>query len=374
MRLHQLSRVVLILSFGLVLISCSNEDNSSSSTTDTFDAKKYALVDLHLHLNGSLSPEEVIEMGRIAGDTTVPLDPKEVEKMISCPETVESLAQYLQCTKLPSSLNQSREALIYSVSSIIKRLDKAGLIYIEIRFAPSHHLKGTLKTQEEAVLAAIEGLKKGLSEAQNGIKCNLILCCMRNDPDATNRETVEVAKKYLGKGVCAIDLAGDEAAYPTENFRALFAYATELGLPFTIHCGEAAGVESMKAAISFGTKRIGHGVRAAQDAETKTLLKQHDICLTCCPTSNMQTKAVVMQSFKEYPLPYFLNDGVAVAISTDNMTISQTTVEREFQKLHDAGVINAKDAETLVINAIQHAFCSDADKAELLAKAKARMH
>lgn len=56
------------------------------------------------------------------------------------------------------------------------------------------------------------------------------------------------------------------------------------------------------------------------------------------------------------------------------MTISQTTVEREFQKLHDAGVINAKDAETLVINAIQHAFCSDADKAELLAKAKARMH
>ena len=81
-----------------------------------------------------------------------------------------------------------------------------------------------------------------------------------------------------------------------------------------------------------------------------------------------------MQSFKEYPLPYFLNDGVAVAISTDNMTISQTTVEREFQKLHDAGVINAKDAETLVINAIQHAFCSDADKAELLAKAKARMH
>ena len=63
MRLHQLSRMVLILSFGLVLISCSNEDNSSSSTTDTFDAKKYALVDLHLHLNGSLSPEEVIEMG-----------------------------------------------------------------------------------------------------------------------------------------------------------------------------------------------------------------------------------------------------------------------------------------------------------------------
>lgn len=140
------------LIFCLVQLSCTTEDNPAH-VTDTFDASKYALVDLHLHLNGSLSAEEVIELGRIAGDTSVPQDPEVVESMISCPETVESLAQYLQCTKLPSSLNQSRAALIYSVSSIIKRLDKAGLIYIELRFAPSHHLKGDMKTQEDAVLA-----------------------------------------------------------------------------------------------------------------------------------------------------------------------------------------------------------------------------
>ena len=354
-----------------MLTSCSSDDDNSSSKD--FDAKKYALVDLHLHLNGSLSPEEVIEMCKMDGRTDVPDDPDEVLKMISCPETVESLADYLKCTQLPSSVNQTRESLIYSVSSIIKRLDKAGLIYIEIRYAPSHHLKKTLATQEEAVLAGIEGLKKGLSESTNGIKANLILCCMRNDSEELNRETVRLAKKYLGQGVCAIDLAGDEAAYPTENFRSLFAYAKELGVSFTIHAGEADGVESMKAAISFGTSRIGHGVRAAQDTETKELLKQHNICLTNCPTSNRQTKALNISSYSEYPLPYFLNDGVAVAISTDNMTISNTTVEKEFQKLHDGGILNKKDAETLVINAIEHAFISDAEKEELKDKAWKRM-
>ena len=362
---------VLLLGVVLSLCACSNNDNESDS--NPFDAKKYALVDLHLHLNGSLSPEEVIEMCKMDGRTDVPDDPAEVLKMISCPETVESLAEYLQCTKLPSSVNQTREALIYSVSSIIKRLDKDGLIYIELRYAPSHHLKKTLATQEEAVLAGIEGLEKGLRESTNGIKANLILCCMRNDPEDMNRETVRLAKKYLGKGVCAIDLAGDEAAYPTENFRSLFAYAKELGVPFTIHAGEAAGVESMKAAISFGTSRIGHGVRAAHDAETKALLKQYDICLTNCPTSNRQTKALDITSYAEYPLPYFLQDGVAVAISTDNMTISNTTVEKEFQKLYDGGILNTKDAETLVMNAIDHAFISQTEKEELKAKARQRM-
>ena len=68
-----------------------------------------------------------------------------------------------------------------------------------------------------------------------------------------------------------------------------------------------------------------------------------------------------------------MNDGVAVAISTDNMTISNTTVEKEFQKLHDGGILNKKDAETLVINAIEHAFISDAEKEELKDKAWKRM-
>ena len=137
-------------------------------------------------------------------------------------------------------------------------------------------------------------LKAGLAACSNGIKAQLILCCMRGaDNDELNNETIRMAKKYLGQGVCAADLAGAEALFPTSKYRELFAYAKELGVPFTIHAGEADGVESMRLAIEYGAQRIGHGIRSWNDNDMKALLIQKDICLTLCPSSNLQTKAIV---------------------------------------------------------------------------------
>ena len=91
---------------------------------------------------------------------------------------------------------------------------------------------------------------------------------MRGDNNYTeNMETINLAKKYLGNGVCAIDLAGAEGLYPTKNFKDIFMYANQLGVPFTIHAGEADGPSSVSDAISFGAKRIGHGVRSFEDNE-----------------------------------------------------------------------------------------------------------
>ena len=75
-------------------------------------------------------------------------------------------------------------------------------------------------------------------------------------------QTVETAKKYLGSVVCAVDIAGAEGLFPTEMFVPVFAKVREYGLPMTIHAGEAAGPDSMRTALSYGTKRIGHGVAA----------------------------------------------------------------------------------------------------------------
>ena len=100
-----------------------------------------------------------------------------------------------------------------------------------------------------------------------------------SDNGQQNKITVEEAARHLGSGVCAVDLAGAEALYPTEQYADLFAYAKQLRIPVTIHAGEAAGTESIRAAVAMGAARIGHGIRAAYDAETMELLKEHHITL-----------------------------------------------------------------------------------------------
>lgn len=352
-----------------VFTGCTT-DNVDSPVPDEFDAKKYALVDLHLHLDGSLSVDDAIYMASVDG-VSLPASRSEIEKLLVCPEDCESLNDYLKCFDLPVSIMQSSTTIAYSVKSLVKRLDEQGLIYAEIRYAPQLHLQKGL-TMDEVTAASIEGLKAGMAENTNGIKAQLILCCMRGeDNDELNMQTVDVAKKYLGQGVCAIDIAGAEALYPTSKYRELFAYARAQGVPFVIHAGEADGIESIKLAVEYGAKRIGHGVRAFDDAEMKQLLIRNDICLTLCPTSNLQTKALAgVTQMSQYPLKTFIADGVPVCINTDNMSVSNTTVQKEMQKLHDAGILTAAQAELMVRNAITHAFLSDAEKSALLSKIK----
>ncbi len=230
-----------------LFIACSNDDNDTPKP-ESFDASKYALIDLHLHLGGSLSVDDAIHMAAIEG-VSIPSDRKELEKLLVCPDDCESLNDYLQCFDLPVSIMQSRETIAYSVSSLVKRLDAQGLIYAEIRYAPQLYLQKGL-TQDEVVAASIEGLKDGMAACKNGMKAQLILCCMRGDDnDELNNETIRMTKKYLGQGVCATDIAGAEALFPTLKYRDLFAYAKEQGVPFTIHAGEADGVESIRLAI-----------------------------------------------------------------------------------------------------------------------------
>jgi len=330
-----------------------------------FCAARYARIDLHLHLDGSLTPDDILHMAAIEGES-VPTDPALLRASLTCPENCASLNNYLKCFRLAKSVMQSRATLAYAMQSLIGRLDRQGIAYAEIRYAPQQHLRKGL-SQDEVIRASIEGLRNGLAESRGGIKANIILSCMRGENnDALNEETVRLAAKYLGSGVCAVDLAGAEALYPTSKYRRLFDLARGLQLPFTIHAGEADGVESIQLAIDYGARRIGHGIRAYDDETTKTLLRERGICLECCPTSNMQTKAVEgIDSLSQYPLQQLLASGVPVCINTDNMTVSGTTVINELQKLHDAGILTEAQARTMLLNAIDHAFIGDDEKTKL---------
>ena len=187
---------------------------------------------------------------------------------------------------------------------------------------------------------------------------------MRGDENLqANLETVRVAKEFLGNGVCALDLAGNEAAYPTESFAEVFALAKDLEIPFIIHAGEAAGAESVWQAITLGAKRIGHGIRAIEDPALVAFLKEKQIPLEMCFTSNLQTKATA--DAEHYPLPAYLAEGLAVTVNTDNMTVSGTDLRREYQLLGKTFGLSGERMQAIACNAVEAAVLAPEQKAVL---------
>lgn len=266
-------------------------------------------IDLHLHLDGSVSENTVRELCRMQ-KKEFPHDPASV---LRCPENCKSLNDYLKCFDYPLSLLQSEEAITHAVSKLCSETDYR---YCEIRFAPVLHTRQGL-SQREIIKAACKGLQPNYK---------IILCCMRG---MDNEETVRICTDFMGNGVVALDLAGAEALYPTVDYKHLFEFAAKEGIPYTIHAGEADGAQSVRDAVNMGASRIGHGIRAIEDPSVVNMLAEYKIPLEMCPTSNLQTQAV--KNLQNYPILHYINRGIPVTINSDNMTVSATDVSKELE-------------------------------------------
>lgn len=315
--------------------------------------ESYGKIDLHLHLDGSLPAETILGLARkdhieLAADTEEGLQP-----YLTARADCEDLNEYLRCFDIPLMVLQTAENLRIASCELGRDLEEKGLSYAEVRFAPQLHVLRGL-TQEEAVQAVLDGFGQVMEERRGRIRLKAILCCMRGKNCTANMETVLTAARFLGKGVVAADLAGAEGLYPTRDFGEEFALARRLGVPFTIHAGEADGPESIWKALEFGAVRIGHGVRAVEDEALMRELAQRGIPLEMCPTSNLQTRAV--KSLTDYPLRNFLDRGIRVTVNSDNMTVSDTWAGKEFALLSREYGLTEEEAVKLLKNAKEAAF------------------
>ena len=307
------------------------------------------LVELHLHLDGALSINNCKKLAKIQ-NIDIPEDDNEIRNMMMVTSDCHDLNEFLTKFEFPLSLLQTTEGIKNAVKNLQEELIEQGIIYAEIRFAPQLHLRNGL-SQDEVVEAAIEGLNS------SDLRCNLILCCMRgNENHDENIETIKVAKKYLGKGVGGVDLAGAEGLYPTSNFEDIFKYAKELEVPFTIHAGEADGPSSVKDAIYFGAKRIGHGVRSSEDSNIVKLIKDKNITLEICPTSNICTS--VYDNISDIPIKYFIDNGINITINTDDPTVCNTKLKDELILVATTFNLDYDDIIKLQLNAINASFAS----------------
>ena len=310
------------------------------------EIKKIKKIELHIHLDGSVPIETLCELSGKSYD--------EIKNEVVAKDKCENLSEYLTKFDLPIIYMQTKENLKLVSKSVVDYLESQNVVYAEIRFAPMFHTKEGL-TYEEVVESVLEGLKEN-----KNVKTNLILCMMRGFPQENNLKTIEVASNYLNKGVCAIDLAGTEDKYPLKDYIELFEIAKSKNIPYIIHAGENGNHKEVELAIELDAKRIGHGIHSIESTDTLNLIKQKDILLEVCPTSNVQTNAI--DKYSNHPIKYLYDNKIKLCVNTDNTTVSNITLNEECIKLYNEFNFTIDDFKIMNNFALEKSFANEDEK------------
>lgn len=319
-------------------------------------------VELHCHLDGSISPQTFRKIANRQG-YPLPEDEAALIEMLQVSKSCQNLAEYLRLFDPVLDCLQEAEALEIAAYDVIAQAAEENVIYIEVRYAPLLSMRNGLSC--DAVIEAIlRGLAKG--EQDFGVKAGALLCGMRHHSEERNHEVVISAQKYLNHGVAGIDLAGNETDFPPARFEDFLALGRHYHVPITLHAGECGCAENVHDSVLLGAQRIGHGIAIKNDPEIMQICVEHNVLLEMCPTSNLQTKAVA--SMEKYPFQQFLDAQIKISINTDNRTVSATTLTDEYMLLDTYyDCMDYSLMEKLNLMALEAAFTDDACKKRLAA-------
>jgi adenosine deaminase len=325
-------------------------------------------AELHQHLDGALRPATAVELATDAG---IPLSADEARSRLVAPSRCRDQAELLTYFDLPIALLQTAEALRRAARELVEQLATDGVRYGEIRWAPRLHLEGGL-----SVPAVIEAVAEGVQDAIAALGADpgadaplvvLIVTAMRSHPPGANVALARAAADF-GMPVVGFDLAGPEATYPAPPHAAAFRAAEEGGLSLTAHAGEVPGPERIREALALGARRIAHGVTTAEDPDLVALVRERDVTLDLCPTSNVQ--AGVVPSLEAHPLATLHRAGVSVTISTDDRTVSDTTLTDEMARVAVALTLSPTELADIAVNGFRRGFGPQARLRGLAAEAE----
>lgn len=321
--------------------------------------RRFPKVELHCHLDGSLSLPALRQMARVGGQS-LPASDAALRELVTAPRDTVSLIDYLKRFQVVTDLMQTPEQLAIAGYDMVRTAHADGLIYLETRFAPAIFTERGL-----SIRAAIQGVLDGLhrGSAEYGLPVNAIVCAMRDRPLDECREVFATAAEFRDQGVVGLDFAGDEFHHPTSELTAAIEAGQATGLPFTLHAGEAGPASNVADALTLGAQRIGHGVHMSGHPAIIDQARAAHATIETCLTSNLQTKAVA--DVAAFPLREFLESGLAVTVNTDDRTVSDTTLTQEFLDLHAHCGLDWDLLTRVTLNAIDGAFIAQDQKAGL---------
>jgi len=323
-------------------------------------------AELHCHLDGSVRPSTLLELGR---DHHVPMPADDVDALreFMVVRNAQNLEDYLTRFDITLSVMQTAESLERIAYELAEDAAAEGVRYIEMRYSPVLNTRHDL-TLGDTVEAALRGVER--AQRDHGIVSRLIICALRNLSPGISMELARLAVDYRGRGVVGFDLAGGERGHPASEHARAFEHAREHGLACTCHAGEGAGAHSVREAVyACGAQRIGHATRLIEDAALTEDLNERHVALEICLTSNVQTHAA--ESYEAHPFRRYFDAGMNVVLNTDNRLMSGTTLTDEY--IHAAERLDFSFDElcAVALNGFESAFLSDDERAMLIGQAKA---
>ena len=318
-------------------------------------------VELHLHLEGSMQPQTLEELA-IRKPWLRPKVADWIAERQRESYCYGSFQRFLAAFGLVSLLLETPEDYALITARLLEWLGKQNVRYAEITLAA-----GVLLWKKQAVDAVFEAILEAAARAeeQSGVRVNWIFDAVRQFGVDHVRLVLDWANRYKDHGVLGFGIGGDETRGPAELFVDVFRQARDSGLHVTAHAGEAAGPESIRKTVELlGAERIGHGLTAPQDQEVMALLRDRQIPLEVCPTSNVCTG--LLRRFQDHPLPKFLEAGLVVTLNSDDPGMFGTSLTDEFRLAARHFALSGNQLARLCADGIRAAFLPEPDKAILL--------
>jgi adenosine deaminase len=313
------------------------------------DLRSLPKAELHQHLDGALRPATAVEL---AAEIGLRLTQDEAQARMVAPARCRDQAELLTYFDLPIALLQTSGALRRAAAELVEDLAADGVTYAEVRWAPRLHLERGLSVRD-VLTAVAEGTAAGLHANGPEYLVVLIVTALRSHPPGANVELARAAAEF-GPPVVGFDLAGPEATYPAPPHAAAFRAAEDGGLALTAHAGEVPGPERIREALALGVRRIAHGATTADDLLLIEEVRERDVTLDLCPTSNVQ--AGLVASLADHPLARLHRAGVSVSLSTDDRTVSSTDLSTEMARVAEAQGLTAEELRAIALNGFRRGF------------------
>jgi len=321
--------------------------------------KKFPKVDLHRHLEGSISPETFVEISRIYGGSLPADEVEALRPLIQMVNEPPGFQNFLNKFKVFRCFYPCREAVEEIAYRAVREAAEDAVKYLELRYSPTHFACSGRFNERDVV----HWIQRAIERASRDFAIIVmpIATISRDYGVVLAEQTVHMISGLSPGYFYGLDLAGDEINNPAQPFSHVFTMAKNSGLKLSIHAGEAGGAVNIYEAIEqFDAARIGHGIRAADDEALMKLLKKRNILLEICLTSNLQTG--VVSDIKNHPIKRLMEYGVSVSLNTDDPAISGITLTDEYIKAVQELNFTLEDLKMLNRAALDHAFYPDKDR------------
>jgi adenosine deaminase len=327
----------------------------------TRDAELRALpkVELHRHLDGSPRVGTILELARENGIELGARTVEELAAKLTVTSPLRDLETVLRAFGTFQRVLCSVEAISRVTFENVEDAWRDGVKLVELRFAPAFIAGGKPLPHDEIISAVLDGASRGAREFP--VEVGLIGILARGQPFAENEKAARALVRWKEGGaagserLCGLDLADGEDACDPRDFLPLVDAARAAGLGITIHSGENTTSRHVRRTLEvFRPARIGHGIRAWGDDELLERLREEDVLLEVCPTSNWLTSSV--PDLRAHPLPLLRRAGVPVSINSDDPNLFGIDLVNEYRVCAELYGFGAEDFREMNTKALAHSF------------------